>query len=155
MKTQKLFLLISLFCVSNALFAARPTKTTRKISANANIYKKIVHFIEMEKGHKDEWFMHFEKFTKEKIEMLKKHHDQCADQHKKKMLNIEKDGCSEKLFAQWLQDAVDLHKKHSSEWRNMHERNHKQCQDIANRHDNELQDFEDTLQTKRMNKQEE
>lgn len=141
---QKTLLCAALLLVGTMAFAKRTPAGAGH--ASPAVYKEIVQFIDMEKGHKNDWFVHIEKFSKQKIHMLKKHFDECANLHRQKMVKIESDGCSSELFNTFLRDAIALHRKHCQAWRDMHEKNHQQCQAIADRHETELNTFEGGLE---------
>jgi len=121
---------------TNAFGAMRinqPTKFGSDI-----IGQEFSNFIQLEKGHCDDWFNF--KLSKETrcIEMAKRHHDECADLKSKFVKMINKTG----LTKEQLIDAIDLHKKHEEECKKFDKDIYNEKLSISDAHEKEFEAFE-------------
>ncbi len=114
--------------------------------AAENPAERLIAFRTMEKGHKAEWLEHMKKLHNDKYNLLIEIHNEWFDYGNENTRAWENNTDwslegKEKIFANELERAVELHKKHLEQWKNLREQHREEALEIHARHEKELEDF--------------
>jgi len=109
-----------------------------------DVYDATEKFLKMEKSHKSDWFKFAKEVHDEKYDLLRKHHDECANLHIKKVSKLRNNGCTEAFIDEQLNKMIELHEKQCEEWRHLAEKLEKKRRDLGNRHNDELMKFKES-----------
>lgn len=121
---------------------------TATYSKQGTIAEKALEFNRMEKKHKDDWFNFMKDSESEKIGLVKKNHDECADLKARHIQNeIDNPGMSkESMMKKCLDEVVALHEKQGKEWEAMAKAHYGKKQAICEKHKKELASFKAGLE---------
>lgn len=98
-------------------------------------------FIQMEKGHKADWFDFMKNHIAQKTDLLKKHHNEWAD-FKQTLVTLWGSGTA--LSNQPVEQAIALHKKQNNDWKALNDSIQAQKTAIIEKHAKDLAQFEST-----------
>lgn len=105
-----------------------------------------MRFLNMESGHKADWFDYMIKVHTEKYEMLKRQH---ADWFNYKIQNLREwknntdcsEGGKENIFNEQLAKAIKLHKRHMAQFGALCNAEHNEARAVQAKHEQELNNF--------------
>jgi len=134
MKSKILFF-VGIFLLDAQLYAAEETAAD-----------KFIAFENMEMGHKADWFDHMKKIHDNKYDLLKQTHADWVAYRNQNSRNWQDNtdcsaGKKDAIFTDHLNRAVELHRKHIDQFKNLSEAQNKEALQIQARHSKELDDF--------------
>lgn len=129
-----------------ALLLVAPAVSAKTFGEQSNAADNLIQFKKMESHHKSEWLEFANKNHNNKLNMINQQQKDWTGFGINKIGQLKQNGNNEAVFAQSLNKAIALHKKHKEQWKKWSEEMYRDAKKLAEKHDRELDTFEKNIQ---------